>query len=261
MSEPQRLLDGSGGLELELLRSAKDDGPSTHARRRTMVALGIGTGIVGVGVTTAGSTAASTGVGGILKWIGIGVVGGGLAVGGAQEAMHLSTSRTQISMAVKGQEQATDKASRPARAYLARLAEPPKAVEPAAAEVPEVADEALPEPEKVDAPLAARPVTRRANGASLADEVAQLDRAREALHRGDLQQALEMLEQHDQQFGRALLGPEAMVLRIEALTQNGDKAGAAALANQFLAAYPTSPAANRVRSLLAGAVSGPASSP
>ncbi len=99
MNEPRRLLDGGSDFEVELLRSARDDGPSPHARRRTMIALGVGTGIVGAGVTAATSTAASTG--GILKWIGIGVVSGGLVVGGAQQAVHFGAP-PHIEIAVKG---------------------------------------------------------------------------------------------------------------------------------------------------------------
>jgi hypothetical protein len=88
-------------------------------------------------------------------------------------------------------------------------------------------------------------------GASaLAEEVQILDGAREALVGSDPAAALAALERHHRRFGGGALGPEATVLRIEALLQNGDRAGAARLAREFLAAHPGSPHASRVRSLL-----------
>jgi outer membrane protein assembly factor BamD (BamD/ComL family) len=46
-----------------------------------------------------------------------------------------------------------------------------------------------------------------------------------------------------------MLGTEAAVLRIEALSQNGDATHAKALAESFLAKNPNSPYAARLRSL------------
>jgi len=50
--------------------------------------------------------------------------------------------------------------------------------------------------------------------------------------------------------GSGKLGPEATVLRIDALTQRGDRAAASAMGDRFLAAHPHSPYADRVRSIL-----------
>jgi hypothetical protein len=247
-SDPGRLLDGGSDFEVELLRSAIGDGPSRHSRKRTMIALGLGTGIVGAGVTAATSTAASTG--GILKWIGIGVVSGGLVVGGAQQAVHMGAP-PHLEIAVKGPvaHEAHRVALAPNRPWMKRSVETPIESPPPS----EVAD-AEPEKPAVLAPIA--PIASKKNGPSLSDEVKELDRARAALNSGDASRAIEALDQHDKQFGTALLGPEAMVLRIEALSARGDKNGAAALANQFLAVYPHSAYASRVRSLLATSVNG-----
>ncbi len=138
---------------------------------------------------------------------------------------------------------------------------PRKLVQRIASEDPTVAPVVPPpadvaEPEKPAPAPAAPRATSKASGPSLSDEVKELDRARAALDSGDTNKALDALDAHDKQFGTALLGPEAMVMRIEVLAARGDKTGAAALANQFLAVYPHSPHASRVRSLLATSVNG-----
>jgi hypothetical protein len=122
---------------------------------------------------------------------------------------------------------------------------------PPADPLPDVA-----EPEKTAAARALPRPASKARGSSLSDEVKELDRARAALDSGDASKALEELDEHDKQFGTALLGEEAMVIRIQARERAGDKPGAAALANQFLAIYPHSPHASHVRSLLATSVNG-----
>ena len=69
MSEPRRLLDEPGSsLGQDLLRSARRDAPTRSARARTMIALGVGTGILGAGVTAVlPASRRSTGAGGILE--------------------------------------------------------------------------------------------------------------------------------------------------------------------------------------------------
>ena len=46
------------------------------------------------------------------------------------------------------------------------------------------------------------------------------------------------------------MGPEATVLRVEALVRAGDRSAAARVGNAFLAGNPQSPYATRIRSLL-----------
>jgi hypothetical protein len=72
----------------------------------------------------------------------------------------------------------------------------------------------------------------------------------EALASGDASRALRALDDHDRRFAAGALGPEVLVLRIQALVLRGDRAAAARLGNAYLDAHPRSPHANRVRSLL-----------
>jgi hypothetical protein len=236
MSEPRRLLEGGGSEdELALLRSARHDAPPPGSRGRTLVALGLA-GSVGATVTT--TTAASTATAALFKWIGVGMLAG-MATVGTVAVVQPGAAPSRPQVAAKGfAPEATRKA-----AVAAQLpaAEPPPAAPPVppAGEIPSAQPSAAP----VDPPHAsAKP--------SLADEVAALDVAREALAAGDAGRALRALDQHDQRFAGGMLGPEATVLRIEALLLRGDRASATRLGEAFLAAHPRSPHASRLRSLL-----------
>jgi hypothetical protein len=286
MNEPRRLMDeGGSDLELALLRSAKGDSPSGRARRRTLVALGLGTGALGatgtVGTSTAAAatattagTAASVGV---LKWIGIGVVAGLLTVGGVEatrdsgEASPIAVRNVDALRRLPSEAapagpavERADRAETPAPAVPEPALDPILAGPSAPAAVSKPSSRGGSEPGLVPtAPAPSRPETAAATPAgkpTLADEVAALDRAREALQQKNPAAALAALEKHDAQFAGGTLGPEATVLRIEATLARGDRAGAARLATEFLAANPRSPHASRVRSVLAEA-SSPAESP
>ena len=104
-------------------------------------------------------------------------------------------------------------------------------------------------------PVAAPVVTARetapmaVSDAKLRDEIRILDRARAALRMRSAQQALQELRQYFESHPRGMLEPEAAVLRIEALRENGDRVQAAAASREFLARHPDGPLADRVRRL------------
>lgn len=98
--------------------------------------------------------------------------------------------------------------------------------------------------------VAAAPSAARPGPASLGEEVAAIDAARKALLAGDTSGALRALDDYDRRFPGGMLGPEASVLRIEALARRGDRATATRLAKAFLVSHPRSPHASRLRSLL-----------
>jgi hypothetical protein len=104
-------------------------------------------------------------------------------------------------------------------------------------------------------PVAAPVVTARetpalaAGDAKMRDEIRLLDRARAALRMRAPQQALQELRQYFDGHPRGMLEPEAAVLRIEALRENGDRIQAAAASREFLARYSDGPLADRVRRL------------
>jgi hypothetical protein len=84
---------------------------------------------------------------------------------------------------------------------------------------------------------------------TLSDEVALLDRARDALKQRDFGGALAVLDGHARRPD-ARLRDEALLLRMEALAGAGRSAEASELAARFIAANPGSTLADRARSYL-----------
>jgi hypothetical protein len=278
MSEPRRLLDGEASeFERTLLGAAREDGPSPGARARLAASLGVAAGVAGVAATagtasaavktaSAGAAAVAGGAvaggaasGGaalgsalVLKWLAIGIAGGALAVGGAAAVGRGSSpspaASTDASRAVVAHE-----APRLVEARGASTGTPPSAVE-APENIPPSAVEA-PAPSSSTAPAA--PPSARAPVASaaaepspLAEETALLDRARAALAAHDGPGALAALAEHDRRFASGALGPEALVVRVEALVASGRRVEAERAGERFLASHPSSPHARRIRSLL-----------
>ena len=83
---------------------------------------------------------------------------------------------------------------------------------------------------------------------SLVEELALVDAARTALLRGSLAEADAALTSHGKTFPSGLLAEEAAVLRIDVLSRRGDHGGAKRAALAFLATYPSSAHAKRMRS-------------
>jgi outer membrane protein assembly factor BamD (BamD/ComL family) len=77
-----------------------------------------------------------------------------------------------------------------------------------------------------------------------------LDQARGAMDSGDPARALSMLDAYGARFPHGVMGPEASMLRIEALVASGDHSAAKRAADAFLQANPTSPYASRIQTLL-----------
>lgn len=89
----------------------------------------------------------------------------------------------------------------------------------------------------------ARPSARR--------EIELVAEAREALSRGDARACLDAVERHRREFPAGQLTLEMKVMQIEATLASGDRAGARALAQDYLAKNPGSAYEARVRSLAA----------
>jgi hypothetical protein len=97
--------------------------------------------------------------------------------------------------------------------------------------------------------VTAHETTPAMSDAKLRDEIRLLDRARAALRMRQPQQALQELRHYFDGHPHGMLEPEAAVLRIEALRENGDRVQAAAASREFLARHPDGPLADRVRRL------------
>jgi hypothetical protein len=213
MTDPTRLIEEAGGDELEssLLQLARTEGPSTDGRRKILAAIAAASA-TSLATQTAHAAGATSKSMTIAKWSVLAVMA--VAIPAAvllRNNADETTAANQVPSALKA----------PASEVKATPVAPPAAAEP---EGPApVALEDLPTLPSETPASGAIPGAKPQQG-SLADEVAQ-------------------------RFPRPMLGAEATVLRIEALSQSGDAARAKTLAEAFLAKYPNSPYATRLRSL------------
>lgn len=219
MTDPKRLAEG-GGIAAELLASAREDGPSRDARRRTAAALGIGLAVTTVSATARGGTIAKVIAAGVV----VAALGGGVAIATREPP------RMREPVIVP-----TAPASTAATASAAPAEAPVQDPDP-------VASEAAP----VTVPARTPPATTAKKQGDLAREVRSLDAVRGA--RGAA--ALRELDRHDREFPRGALREEAAMLRVEALSEIGEEAAARRLARTLLDKDPSGPHARRLRSIL-----------
>lgn len=283
----KRMLDETGdAFELALLRSAKADvAPSDSAEKAAIalagaVTLGVAASSTAAATATgtakaakAGALAGKLGVIAIWKWIGLGViVGSAVTMGTEHVVRHSEPSAERVAMTEPSNPSnpssvvAVTKPSNPSQPII----EPPPVA------IPEVAaPAAAPAPiraARIEAPppsaaaisaeiaaISAPPVIAASasatavpapNASALALEVVSLDRARRALAAKDPAEAIRLLDVYEREVPVRVLGPEAQVLRIEAVAARGDRAEAKRLGAQFLLVYPRDPHADRVRRLL-----------
>lgn len=230
---PTRLMHEAGGDELaaSLLQLAKHEGPSPEGRRKILAGIAAGGA---ASFATQGAKAASvpTGQAVAVKW---GFLGAGAVVLAVPAALLLGGSPTPG-------------AHKLAAASMAPVSvAQPRMLAPATDDPAPLAVNDLPALEEASSSGAA-PAAPLKQG-SLADEVAQLQKAKLALKGGNPARALAELGSYAQRFPRPMLGAEATVVRIEALSASGDTTRAKSLAAGFLAKNPNSPYGKRLRSL------------
>jgi outer membrane lipoprotein YfiO len=219
MTDPKRLLSGEGSdFERELLGSLANERPPRALSRRMRQ------GLVALGLLTSAKTSIA-GIAALIGIVSVGVSGGWLALQHQRESGRASV----VSVAP-------------------RSAPPPVAGQL----VP-----ALPSAEPIEAPApVAAPRTSAAVASApsasgdLREQIAGLDRARAALRAGDSQAALGELTEYRHKFPRGEFAQEVTVLKIEALVQDGQMAGARSLGKKFIALHPESPHVDRIERLI-----------
>jgi hypothetical protein len=272
MNEPRRLLDETSDVVAKtLLRSWQDRVPEPGAVERVAVALGVGTAAMVTAPGTALATAATTATAkaavsssipllALGKWCAIGMASATVAFGSLQGVRALShghrggTPRAGAQISVHESSRTAVPRSLPADPLSVTPRAAPEAVSTEAElfNGPATASTAL--RSIVSAPSAepAPAVPASMLGPpSIAWEITALDGARRALEAHDPGTALDSLDRLDQQGPSATFGPEAMLLRIEALNSAGRPAEARVTARRFLGRYPSSAGADRVRAFLA----------
>ena len=249
MTAPRtRIAEGATDFERDLLRSWEQEQPSEAAREGALALVGTASTAAAAGLKAAtggaGSMApkaAALGVAALGKWaiVGAGVVA--LAVTGATvQYVRSSPKETPVTVAI--------------------VAPPPSSLAVAIAATATATAEAPPAPAPLPpvataptAPTSPTTLEPRPPALGLGQQVAALDRARDALASGNAAGALRSVDEYDRQFPRGALAQEATALRIEALWQQGNRDAALHLADRFLAANPRSPHAARIRLLVQGA--------
>jgi hypothetical protein len=277
---PTRIVD-EDRFEATLLRSALGEEPPRGAIGRAEAALRIGAG-AGIGVTAAATAAAKTatvqlgaahtvaqiGAGVVAKWVGVGVVTGLVVTGGAEyaasPALHdlvfrrpvPSRSAPVVQRPAARARVLTPKAA-PSEAVASEPPSEPGPDESLSAEVPPAELEAAPEivseaparPSHRDAARVAENAPARV--ASIAHQVSIIERARRALaaHQPDV--VLREVETYAHTHESAVFAPEAEMLAIEALLQQGNVSAAKQRAQRALRGAPGGSHATRLREIAA----------
>jgi hypothetical protein len=218
-----------------LFRSGVVDVPPEGARERTLAALGLGAGVAPAVNAARGAWRATW-----IKWsIGVGL--SALFLAGGYRLTHRTPSHDVEALA-PNPTQAMERVnvdSLPAVAEVAAagradeigpVAEPPRALEPG-----------------VSKP---RPSGSTDTTETLAEEMRLIEAARQDLQTLGGAAALRQLDEYKRRFPQGRLGPEAIVLRTEALIAEGDREAAVRLATSFLRSHPNSPYKSRLHGLL-----------
>jgi hypothetical protein len=261
MSAPKRWLDEAGSatrLERDLLRSglSRELDPPPEAKAEVWASLltqlpppgggaPSGGSAPGAGAKAAGAKAAAGGSGAGAA----GAVGGGLlksALIGAGSAVVVIAGYALVTPGSSALD------PKPAPVILAPAAPRPRATIDDGLDLPNP-----PAPDATEAPSASaspRPPEKTADSSAaferesrLREESQAISEARDALRSGDDAAALAKLEALGQKFPAGVLVQEREALSIEALHKSGRSAEAAARADAFLKAYPTSPHAPRIQ--------------
>ncbi|MES1174488.1 MAG: hypothetical protein ABUL62_09165 [Myxococcales bacterium] len=270
--DPVRLFDESGSALLKsLLSAARDEAPNHAALQRTLTAVGVGSALIATAGTAsaaaAGSVVAAQGVAGaaslggakgvasatllvVIKWLGAGAIAGILATSAIYAVTESALPPPSAAPVPVGKAtapaivKARSGAAVPALEAPEQIAEPTASAAPAAPSAAPVASVIASAPQPISVSAEVDPA------APLAAELALLDSARQALAAGNSARALRALNDYDVRFEHPNLAPEALYLRLEALTLQGDKAGTQAVARRLLRSYPNGPHAARARSVL-----------
>jgi hypothetical protein len=199
-----------------------------------------GAGARGSDVLTTSITPASTALTSLVSWIGIAGVTIGIGIGAgflARPYVHARLERTQQSFVTTTPNIAAAAEPRSTDA----VAETPAAPAEAAATLP------LPPPRAPNGKLGitAQPVLDHGL------EVQLVDRARMALREGNAASCLQHLDERKRRVGGGMLGPEATLLRVQALLALDRRAAALSEAQGYLRMFPEGPIAERLNSVLA----------
>lgn len=255
---PKRLLEGEGTeIERLLLASGRAARPNPRAKWRTGIVfflMGIGTVSKAHAVALLGAKARAWT---IAQWLALGV-GTGTA---GWVAVHAKADVPDPIVAVADPSPHRAHGAPTSREASSRVAAPPESAPPPSNAVESPAPVAQQTPAQVAsavtrtkraAPSAATPRAAESPAVerSIAREIEELDRAREALGMAEPKRAIERLNRYDRLYPQGTLREESLRLRIEATASAGDRPTARSLAQRFQALYPDSAHSERLKALV-----------
>jgi len=249
MTEPKRMLDEERtGLEATLLRAGRSYSPPASAKRAVLGGLGLGSAVTLAGsADAAAKLVAKTALAKLFGTkLGVGALVVGLtaaSVGGIAYERRASSRDAPPPVTMLP---AAAPAAAPAPVLQAAAPELSPGASQAREPAPSVVAHA---PPARSATLAAPTAASASAASSIPDELARLDRVRAAQQAHDYARASAELVDYRRAHPKGELAMEAAVLRIEVTEAAGDRAGARALAERFLAAHPRGLLSARVRSI------------
>ncbi|HXK19483.1 MAG TPA: hypothetical protein VNG33_16855 [Polyangiaceae bacterium] len=255
MTDLDRLLDGSPSPRTRaLLRAGQTETSPDQFAERLLASVAAAAAVGSVTTAAAGSLSTGAKVGGAVsgaaagsgaapglalvaaKWVAVGVLGGGILAASADLA--LSPKRAPA----RAPTEASGAVVRPATSPANDVAQhAPAPAEPAASPA---SPGSMPTVQPGAGAVAAASATR---SGQLGREVELIDRVRRALASGNSSLALSELDAYARVASTGVLDREARVLRIQALRDAGDVAGARKLTAQYLADFPNDAHAARLR--------------
>jgi hypothetical protein len=272
MKAPKRLLESNHDAAMrELLLAGARERPRPRVLRSTALALGVSSSVMAGSATATATLASASGGAGLsqglgllaAKWVALGALGGVVLSGGAwvvsspgrapaatSAAPGPASERAAAGLPLAPRVSYVESASTPGPTpALPEIAEPgarPSGVSAArggdkkSTPIRASVHAAPPAPASADLPASQ----------SLSREIAMIDSARRALASGRAAEALQQLDAYAARPRTGTLDREAQLLRIDALTQLGQRAAALPLAERYLGSYPNDPHAARLRALV-----------
>jgi hypothetical protein len=265
MTDPERISKRSRGLAAQLLQAGAGEQPADAGMQRTLAALGVaaavvtttstagavvgaakaasaaGAGGAGLGASVAGGAVQAVSATLLVKWIGIGVVGGMGLAGAAAVATSEAAPPASVAQILPPPRVA------PALTHAAPALTEPSGRDEAPASAPDEASSIAAAPRASSETSLSPPVLEV--GAPLAAEVSYVDRARALLSAGQADRGLALLQSYEREFPEARLLPEVLFLRMETCERLGRKIEARNTAQRLVDGFPKSPHASRARRL------------
>jgi hypothetical protein len=258
MKELERLLEVSQSARTRaLLRAGRaerspegfSEGIIAGVAAAAATSVATGSAAASLASTELGKAALAAGTSGVVtpslalvavKWVTVGVIGGGLLAAGAELALPAEPAAARAPVASKANVSRHDSAR---ASHVARS-------DPAPAEPEAAASVARPNSLPAVAPRAgagAAAVAGVTHGGQLGREVQIIDRVRRALASGNPTLALSELDAYARVARTGALDREARVLRIETMRVAGDEVGARQLADKYLVEFPNDAHTPRLR--------------